>query len=135
MRRATLKDVVDINRWNERDMGEEVDFSDFLANDMNVCLIEGEGGAFFAWRGPGIYEAHCFFEQRGKAVLDLSREILRVMRQRYGARLFWAWVPVKSRHVRLHCRLLGWKSNGIKNLPPPYGVCEIFVSENLKCLQ
>lgn len=133
IRRATVDDLEDINGWNERDLGAEVDFSEFLANRMNVCLVEGEGGAFFAWRGPGIYEAHAFFEQRGGEVIRLSLKMLGIMRWAYGARLFWSLVPVETRHARIYCRLLGWKSQGI--VSPPQGDCEVFVSENVQCLQ
>jgi len=126
IRYATLEDVERINAWVKRDSGQEVDFSEFLANGMNVCLLEGEGGALFAWRGPGIYEAHAFFAQRGRAVLDLSHRMLAEMRQR-GARLFWSAVPVENRKAVLYCRLLGWKSHGVENLPN--GRCEIFVGE------
>lgn len=133
IRRATLDDVEQVNRWNVRDMGREVDFSEFLANRMNVCLVEGEGGALFAWRGPGIYEAHAFFEQRGRDVISLSRAMLALMCREHDAWLFWSAVPVESRHARMYCRLLGWKSHGFADLPQ--GWCEIFASENVKCLQ
>lgn len=133
IRRALLADVEQINRWNERDMGEPVDFTEFLENRMNVCLVEGEGGAFFAWRGPGIYEVHVFFEQRGREVLALSHDMLGVMRENYGAKMFWAAVPVEQRKVLLFTRLMGWKSKGLAELP--HGWCEIFVSENAKCPQ
>lgn len=135
MRRAALDDVADINRWNERLFGQEVDFSGFLANEMNVCLLEGEGGALFAWRGPGIYEAHAFFEQRGREVVSLSLAMLDVMRAEHGARLFWSLVPTgpdREHAARIYCRLLGWKSAGIFN--PPEGERELFVSENVQCL-
>lgn len=129
IRRASMDDVADINRWNERDLGCEVDFTEFLSNRMNVCLLKGEGGAFFAWRGPGIFEAHAFFEQRGREVISLSLEMLELMRRLYGARLFWSLVPTETRHARMYCRLLGWKSGGIFN--PPEGERELFVSEKM----
>lgn len=132
IRRAGIDDVEDINRWNERDLGYEVDFSEFLENEMNVCLIEGEGGAFFAWRGPGIFEAHAFFSQRGREVISLSHAMLGIMRRNYGAQLFWSLVPTEARHAVIYCRLLGWKSFGI--VRPPQGECEIFASENVQCL-
>ena len=132
IRRATIDDLSDVNRWNERDLGCEVDFSGFLSNAMNVCLVYGEGGALFAWRGPGIYEAHAFFEQRGREVLDLSHRMLFIMRRDFGARLFWSLVPTGTRHARIYCRLLGWKSQGV--FYPPEGESELFVSENGQCL-
>jgi hypothetical protein len=56
-------------------------------------LIEGEGGALFVWRGPGIYEVHVFFEQRGKDVLALSHRMLDWMRVNQDAKRFWAAIP------------------------------------------
>jgi hypothetical protein len=128
VRRATLEDVQQINDWVWRDSGFRPDFTHFLSDRMNVALIEGEGGALFVWRGPGIYEVHVFFEQRGKEVLKLSREMLSVMRDEHGAELFWAAVPVESRHVIMFTRLMGWKSKGVQNLPI-LGWCELFTGE------
>lgn len=126
---ATLSHVEKVNGWIERDSGREVDFTEFLSNPMNACLIEGEGGALFVWRGPGIFEAHVFFEQRGREVLELSHRMLDYMRREFGAKLFWAAVPVESRHVIMFTRLMGWKSQGKANFP--HGLCEIFSSENI----
>jgi hypothetical protein len=45
--------------------------AELLANPLNVCLIEGDSGTVFAWRGPGIFEAHVFYAVRGREALDL----------------------------------------------------------------
>lgn len=126
VRRAALCDVPDINKWIERDSGEEVDFTELLSNPLNVCLLSGEGGAIFAWRGPGIFEVHVFFEQRGREVLEISRRMLAMM-QEHGAKTFWAAIPVESRHVLMFTRLMGWKSQGTALLP--HGACELFLGE------
>lgn len=133
IRRATLEDVADVNRWNERDFGQTVDFSEFLSSELNVCLVEGEGGALFAWRGPGTFEAHAFFEQRGREVLNVSEQMLAIMRKKHGARMFWSAVPIHRRNARMYCRLLGWKHHRFAEFSG-LGPCEIFVSENVKCL-
>jgi len=127
IRRASIEDVEAVNEWFWRDSGKRGDFSDFLADRMNVCLVEGEGGALFVWRGPGIFECHVMFEQRGKEVLRLSRQMLDIMRKDYGAKLFWAAVPVESRHVIMFTRLMGWKSQGVAELS--HGYCELFTGE------
>lgn len=126
MRRASVDDAGAVNEWIWRDSGKRGNMAPFLADRNNVCLIEGEGGAIFVWRGPGIYEVHVFFEQRGKAVLKLSRAMLDWMRS-HGARLFWAAVPVESRHVIMFTRLMGWKSEGFGDFPQ--GRCELFIGE------
>jgi hypothetical protein len=73
---------------------------------MNVFLACGEGGAMFVWRGPGIYEVHVMFEQRGREVLKLSREMLAWMRENMGAKLFWA--AVRSNPVTSSCSPASW---------------------------
>ena len=127
MNRRLFADEADkVNDWVYRDSGNRVDFTTFLEDRNNVCLACGEGGAIFVWRGPGIFEVHVFFEQRGREVLKLSREMLEIMRKD-GARLFWAAVPVKSRHVIMFTRLMGWKSQGFGDFPQ--GRCELFIGE------
>jgi hypothetical protein len=130
MRAATLADKAMLERWLLRE-GKNSDFTGFLMNPMNICLIEGDGGAFFVWHGPGIYEVHVSFEQRGREVLTLSHRMLDLMRDFYGARIFWAAVPWnksnESRKVRLFTRLMGWKSKGRANLAT--GLNELFISE------
>lgn len=126
-----MADLEDINRWVARD-GPAADFVDFLANDMNIILLAGNGGALFAWRGPRIYEVHVFFEQRGKEVLRVSHEMLRHMREEFAAQLFWSAIPTESRHVIMFTRLMGWKSEGVH--PFPQGDCEVFSSGGVSCL-
>jgi hypothetical protein len=127
MRRASAEDAELINDWVWRDSGHRPDFAPFLGDRNNVALIEGEGGALFVWRGPGIYEVHVFFEQRGKGVIRLSHKMLDWMRENMGARLFWAAVPVESRHVIMFTRLMGWKPQGFGDFPQ--GRCELFIGE------
>lgn len=119
MRRATPNDLDNINAW------AGADFRDFLGFSGNVILIEGNGGALFAWRGPGIYEVHVFFAQRGREVLDLSRRMLNYMRGNHAAHTFWSAIPVESRKVKLFARWMGWKSQGTALFP--HGECEVFL--------
>ena len=129
MRLASLADTQAINAWVERDSGREVDFTDFLSSPLNICLLEGEGGAIFVWRGPWIFEVHLFLEQRGKDAIELVHRMLGHMRAEFGAKLFWAAVPVVDRHVIMFTRLMGWKSQCKANFP--HGFCEVFSSENM----
>ena len=128
IRRASVEDAEQINEWFWRDFGHRNRaIEEYLADRMNVCLLCGEGGALFVWRGPGIFEVHVFFEQRGRKVLRLSRLMLRRMRRKHGAKLFWAAVPVESRHVIMFTRLMGWKSQGVAELS--HGYCELFTGD------
>lgn len=121
IRRATMADIDAINEWGGGD------YTEFMSNRMNVFLAEGEGGALFAWRGPGIYEVHVALEQRGKAAFETMHRLLDHMRANYSARLFWTVIPTASRKVIMFARRMGWKSNGIAEFP--HGVCEIFVKD------
>lgn len=121
-------DAEAVNEWVWRDSGSRHPaMAQVLADQNNVCLTEGDGGALFVWRGPGIFEVHVFFEQRGKEVIRLSRRMLDHMRAEFGARLFWAAVPVASRNVIMFTRLMGWKSQGFGDFPQ--GRCELFAGE------
>ena len=128
MIRASAEHAERVNDWIWRDSGKRHPCMDqILADRMNVCLIQGEGGALFMWRGPGIFEVHVFFAQRGRDVLAVSRRMLEWMRSQMGAKLFWAAIPVESRHVIMFTRLMGWKSQGVELLS--HGYCELFLGE------
>lgn len=108
------------------------DYADFLADPLHICLVEGESGALFAFRGPGIYEVHVFFAARGKSALRLGRAMLDLMRERFGAHLFWSLVPAESRRVIMFTRLMGWKSHG--RVESPHGARELFSFGSCPCL-
>jgi hypothetical protein len=126
IRRAALCDAAAISGWIERDSSEAHDLTPLLNDPLNVVLLSGEGGAMFLWRGPGIYEVHVFFAERGREVIRVSRQMLEMMRSQ-GAKMFWAAVPIESRRVIMFTRLMGWKSNGVREFP--HGYCEIFSGE------
>jgi hypothetical protein len=127
IRRLFADEADKVNEWFWRDSGKRGNFEPFLAQTMNVCLAKDDGFAMFVWRGPGIYEVHVGFTQRGKEVLRLAREMLDLMRKEHGAELFWAAVPIESRHVIIFTRLMGWKSKGFSE--QPQGRCELFIGE------
>jgi hypothetical protein len=116
-----ITDPAIVGRWVERDSGQWADFSGFFADPRNICLAEGDGGAFFLWREPGTYEVHVAFEQRGRAVIDLSHRMLAHMREKHGATRFIGPVPKHDRKVQLFTRLMGWRSIG------DHGEYEIFI--------
>lgn len=127
MRRASLADADLVNSLLGRDF-PGVDFSEVLAEPMHVCLIEGGNGAIFAWRGPGTYEGHVFFEARGREALTLGRSMLNAMVDMYGAERFWTLIPLDNRKAKMFVRLLGWKPAGV--MDTRYGPSELFVLEN-----
>ena len=115
IRRATMADIAAINDWCG------ADFTGFVADQINVTLIEGEGCAMFAWRGPGIYEAHVNFKQRGKAAFETAHAMLGYMRDNHEVTMFWTAIPTTDRKAVMFVRRLGWKSRGVTIFP--HGVC------------
>lgn len=128
IRRLFADEAERVESWLMRDEGKESDFTPFLSNPLNVCLAAGDGGAFFIWHGPGVYEVHVAFEQRGKEVIEISHKMLAWMRENMGGTMFWAGVPVEKRHVIIFTRKMGWKSRGLAVLPHS-GWCELFTGE------
>ena len=110
---------------------EGCDLTEVLSFNRNVCLCVNDGGAMFVWRGPGVYEVHCFFDQRGKEVRDISNAILAMMARDYGARMVWAAIPDESRKVKTFVRWLGFKP--VDHAEFPHGPCQIFTWENPSC--
>jgi hypothetical protein len=126
--RASLDDVERINELSRRHFEQEADFTGFLSNSLNVAILVEGGGICFVWHGPGIYEAHCCFEQRGGTARDIAARILSLLRDDYGARLIWAAIPNEKRHVKTFARWLGFRPAGLITLPS--GANELFKLEN-----
>lgn len=125
-------DPAEVNPLVARDFAG-LDFTDFLAEPMHVCLLDGDSGALFAWRGPGTYELHVFFAVRGRDAIDLGHAMLDWMRRECGARRFWALVPEDDRKVKLYTRLMGWRSLGSRQTRN--GPNELFALEDDLCRQ
>lgn len=102
-----------------------------MAEPLHVFLEEGESLGCFVWRGPGIYEIHLVFAVRGRKAMDLLARMIARMCDQHGARMFWAAIPIESRHVRMFARLAGFRSEG--SLPFADGPKELFVSETSPC--
>lgn len=103
------------------------DLAEFMAEPLHLA-IEHEGNvALFAWRGPGIYEVHVHFQARGRVAIEAMHAILGHVRTDHGGKMFWALIPVESRHVRMFARLMGWSSHGV--METRGGPNELFVSE------
>lgn len=130
IRRATVEDRDEANRLLAMH-GPPADLLDFLSEKMNVCYLAEDGGAMFAWRGPGIYEIHLFLGQRGRDALDVLEGMLQRLREEFDAKLFWAAIPIESRHVIIFARLMGFSSHGIHQFR--HGPCEVFSREADGC--
>lgn len=128
MRRLTSRDAPELNamigkHWPESD----ADFTPYLDNPLNVCLVIGSSGTLFVWHGPGVYEIHIAYDVGGREALDILEKATRYMLDNFAIRLFWAMIPEASRKVRLFARWAGWQSHGL--LANGAGEHELFVRE------
>lgn len=98
-----------------------------ISDTRNVCLFTPEGGAMFAWRGPGIFEGHSFFRARGREAISLGRAILARLFLEHGARMVWGATPESLKAARWFNRQVGFTSLGM--IDTPEGRCELFVRE------
>lgn len=98
-----------------------------IADRRNICLFSHGGGAIFAWRGPGIFEGHCFFRVRGREALDIGASIIEALFRDHGATMIWGPVPLSNRPARWYSRKLGFRSLGRTDTPE--GPRELFVME------
>lgn len=105
----------------------EGDASALVEDHRNVCLVSEGGGFIFAWRGPGVYEAHSFFlpTHRGKFAIRAGREALEMLHDEYGAEKIWGLTPLNNRAALFYNRLCGMKS--LSEIETPEGRRELFV--------
>jgi hypothetical protein len=95
-----------------------------LVNDRrNIILVDGDNLAIFAWRGPGIYEAHLHFTARGRQAITLACEMLRQV----DAKMIWSLIPIAAKNVRWFSRQIGFRSLG--EMESPEGLHELIMME------
>jgi hypothetical protein len=94
-----------------------------IADTRNVFLVEGDSGAAFFWRGPGVFEGHSFFKARGRDAIRIGARMLESMAGQ--ASLVWGATPEKLKHVRWFNRQIGFRSLGFIDTPDA-GRCELF---------
>ncbi len=99
----------------------DLDAAVLLADQRNICLVSEDGGMMFAWRGPEVFEVHCFFLARGRQAIASAKEMLALM----SGALLWAPAPEARKDVRWFARKVGFLSHGLMDTPD--GRCELFV--------
>lgn len=100
----------------------------WLAEPENIALWERDNIALFTRRGPGVFEGHTLFADKGRAALDLGKAMLREMFDTYGAKVIWGQTPIERKAARWFSRKLGFRSHG--SVDRPLGTCELFILEN-----
>ncbi len=101
----------------------DADLSALVNDRRNIILVDGDNLAIFAWRGPGVYEAHLHFTARGRQAITLACEMLRQV----DAKMIWSLIPVGAKNVRWFSRQIGFSSLG--EMEAPEGLHELILME------
>lgn len=99
--------------------------ADFLDDPENVAIVNGEDISLFEGSDSNDFEVHFLYKSSGRAAIDASKAALASMFKDHGAELIFGMTPVELRHARLHARLIGGRSGGIRQTE--HGACELFV--------
>lgn len=95
-----------------RDETAGFDPADWLLDDGNVALREGDSYGLFQQDLPGVYIGHYFFTVKGKEAMALARKMIGEVFSRYDCRLLIGLTPIEKRHAAWMTRQLGFKSYG-----------------------
>lgn len=79
-----------------------LDLSPSVDDEKNVFLIDEHGGFLLIWTAPDTYEIHTFIlpEGRGRKAYANAQDMLRTMKQEFGARHLWTRVARGQENVR-----------------------------------
>lgn len=99
--------------------------ADWLADDQNVCLTDGEGNfTLFERELPGVVTGHYFLRDRGKKAFDLCEEFLtEIFTGPYDVRIIQGLTPHDKKGALFMNRKLGFKSKG--TVDTIVGPCEL----------
>lgn len=98
---------------------ESVDLTPLVRTSRNHLLMGEHGGALLIWSAPRVYDVHDFVLPvgRGKWARDAAQDVFSFVFGTLNARLLWTQTPVENRASRMFNRILGFKSEGVHDVP------------------
>jgi len=96
-----------------------------LDDPENHVIVSGEDISLFVGDGSTSYEVHFIYKSKGREAIKASRAALGEMFKDGLADLIFGLTPLHLRHARMHARLIGGRSGGIRQTDN--GPCELFV--------
>lgn len=102
----------------------------WLNNQDNIFIKNGDDCALFEKVAEGIYEGHYLFSSatRGQKALDLATDILEDFFITYSPNYIRGLVPKGDRKTSWLTRKVGFVYFG--DISTPYGDCELFLLSN-----
>lgn len=107
MHRQEISDLIDKSPMNRGLSG-----ADWLADDRNILVEDGDDRIMFDYERPGTYQFHWLTSSRGRKAIDRAKAALTHMFEEHGAEVVYGMVPVGRKDVRLMARLIGAKIVG-----------------------
>ncbi len=99
--------------------------ADWLADERNIAIVQGDDIVLFDYEGEGLYQIHLLLESRGRKAITAIREAFRRMFDDHGAQALFGMVPDFRRDVKLVSRWVGGRPAGKRSTE--YGPCELFI--------
>ena len=94
------------------------DMDEWAANTNNVALESGDDFGVFEYEYPGVYTGHYFFgSARGKTAIALSKHMLAIVFDEYGAKTIRGMTPSHHKAALWMNRQLGFKDYGEVDTP------------------
>jgi len=92
------------------DDNSDIDFDAWLKDGNNVMLVSGEDVGCATYEYPGVYTVHWFYKSRGRAALNLAREMLHEMFTNYGMETARGLTPETIPQAIRLAKYMGFKS-------------------------
>lgn len=93
-------------------VNDNFDCDEWVENTNNIMLREGDSTGVFAYEYPGLYTGHYFFRVKGRAAINLAKEMLNEVFTKYGAQAVRGLTKTDNRPALWITRQLGFKSCG-----------------------
>ena len=105
---------------------EGFDPQTWIEDDRNIAVSDGEGNYnLFEYEMEGVYTGHTFYTKRGRAALDLGKEVLDYVFSLPEVRVIRGLTPLHKTGARWFSRKLGFQSYGVVRTVA--GPCELFI--------
>ena len=102
---------------------------EWLADEANYAVIEGDNIAFAEYKSPGVYWVHfCFHSARGREAIELTKNMFKSLCLTFPVNTAVGFIEVNNKKARWLIRQVGFKSLGMINTEN--GLCEMFYSHS-----
>lgn len=92
---------------------KELDCDKWVGDTNNIMLRSGDSTGIFAYEYPGLYTGHYFFRVRGREAINLAKEMLDEMFNKYDAKAIRGLTKTNNKPALWITRQLGFKSCGL----------------------